>query len=116
MARHLDLQYIYEEEEEEVGGHKELSAVEAISPQALAVLSKDLQEELRMVATILDIKQAHDLLSRIADEKTPKDRTPIKTPKDRTPIKKTEKDRTPIIFAGSSDGCPDLFPPTKTPA
>ncbi|MES9961899.1 MAG: response regulator, partial [Candidatus Sedimenticola sp. 20ELBAFRAG] len=64
MARHLDLDYIYEEEAEgaATGGAGESPA---ISAEQIAALPQDVRDELERAATVLDVEEMRQLVQRI---------------------------------------------------
>ncbi len=65
MARHLDLEYIYEEEE--AAGETPIGLATSVTTEALAALSEDILLDLRKAVSELDVEATHQALQRVKE-------------------------------------------------
>ncbi|MES9887503.1 MAG: ATP-binding protein [Candidatus Sedimenticola sp. 6PFRAG1] len=65
MARHLDLEYIYEEED--AAGETPIVLATSVTTEALAALSEDILLDLRKAVSELDVEATHQALQRVKE-------------------------------------------------
>ncbi|MES9885853.1 MAG: ATP-binding protein [Candidatus Sedimenticola sp. 6PFRAG1] len=65
MARHLDLEYIYEEEE--AAGETPIGLATSVTTEALAALPEDILLDLREAVIELDVEATHQALQRVKE-------------------------------------------------
>ena len=63
MAKHLNVRYVYEQEEEKTEGHRVITRV---TPEMLAGLPDDLLTELQSAARAHDMEQTNTVLDRLS--------------------------------------------------